>query len=135
MMLKVTNVNEKDSNVFETLPNNQQQNSWITRKSFGPKNPDFMPEVSEINETSRSNIFDNCQLKIAEPENINTLPSTYLQNTKLTNANFSLDDNQITSTFKTQLSDTNHKCLLKLFITHNHPTSVPFVLIKKIEKI
>ena len=93
-----------------------------------------MPENSEINETSRSNIFDNCQLKIAEPENIITLPSTYLQNTKLTTASFSLDDNQITSTFKTKLSDTNHKCLLKLIITHNHPTSVPFIFIKNMKK-
>ena len=64
-----------------------------------------MPRFFETKEPSSSLLMDNCQFKLGEPENKITLPSTYLHITKVSTAILALDNNQTTSSFTTQLSD------------------------------
>ena len=72
-----------------------------------------MPQISEIKQPSSSLLIDNCQFKLTEPANSITLFSTYLHNTKVLTANTSLDNNQITSSFMTQLSATTPQTFVK----------------------
>ena len=60
------------------------------------KNQKPVPQFSEINATSISFLFDQSEYKRIEPESINTLPLTLLNNTKLSIAISSLDNDHIT---------------------------------------
>ena len=64
-----------------------------------------MPRISETFEPSGSKLIDNCQIKLTEPENNLSLPSTYLHNTKVSTAKSSLHKNHKASSFVTQLPD------------------------------
>ena len=64
-----------------------------------------MPQISEIIETSSSFLNGQSQFEVSEHENIFTHPSNSFHNTKVSTANFSLDNNHITSSFMTQLID------------------------------
>ena len=72
-----------------------------------------MPKSSEINEPPSSKIIDKSHFKGTEPENINTIPSTYLLNLKVANENCCPDNNQITPYFMTQLSANNLQICVK----------------------
>ena len=76
-----------------------------------------MPQVSDINEPSSSLLIYKFQFK-SEPRTIITLPSTYLQNTKVPFAKSSLDNRHVTSSFMTQLSDPTPQTFYK---TTFHP--------------
>ena len=67
--------------------------------------------------------------KKTEPQNNIPLPSTYLRNTNVSNANSSLDISHTTSSFMTQLSDPTTKTLSQLISTHNHPSFVSYIFI------
>ena len=69
------------------------------------KNSNFMPHISELNEQSSSILIDKGQFILMEQQKIVTLPSTYLQNIKMLSANCSLDKNQKTLSYLTQLPD------------------------------
>ena len=64
-----------------------------------------MPQFSEIIEPSRSLLTDNCRLKVTGVENKTTLLPSCLHSTKVSTVLPSLDNNLITSSFMTQLSD------------------------------
>ena len=77
-----------------------------------------MPQLSQIIELSSPISIDKIQFKITETENIITLPSTQLYITKMSTANVSLDNNHITSTLMTQLSDATPQTIIKTTV---HP--------------
>ena len=59
-------------------PEYSSKNScWNIRETSVTKNPEFMPEFSEIFEPSHSSLIDKSQFKRLEPENIVKLPSTF----------------------------------------------------------
>ena len=61
--------------------------------------------LSEKVEPPHSLLIAKGQYMLTEPEKTITLLSMYLQNTKASTANTSLDNNRTTSPFMTQLSD------------------------------
>ena len=69
------------------------------------KYPEFMPPNFEIIDPSSTLLFDKSQYKITEPQNIITLPSTCLHNTKLSTANTCLDNKHIRLSFMNHFSD------------------------------
>ena len=79
---------------------------WKLQKNALSKNLEFTPQISENIELSRLLLIDKCQFKKTEPENFITIPSTYLQNTKVSIASSSMNKNLKTSSFMNQLSDT-----------------------------
>ena len=55
---------------------------WRNQKNFLIRNPEFVLQISETTEPSRSLLIDKSQFKKVESENFTTSPSTYLHNTK-----------------------------------------------------
>ena len=78
--------------------------TWKVLKSSASKKPNFMPQNLETNEPSSSLFCDKCHFYLIEPVKNITLPCTYLPVTKASSAKSSLDNNQTTSSFMTQLS-------------------------------
>ena len=89
-----------------------------------------MPQIYELCEPSNSLLIDKCQFNLTEPENLITLPSIYLYNTIVPTAISSLDNDQITSSITTQLSNDTPQKLLELLLTHNYLTSVTYMFSK-----
>ena len=71
----------------------------------GDISPEIMPQIHEIIEVSILLMNDKCQFSSTEPESFITLSSNYLQNTKLSSPNSSLDKNQRTALFMTHFKD------------------------------
>ena len=87
------------------------------------KNAKIMPQASEITESSTSLLNGGCHFRLFEPEHNNIPASTPMQNTKMSTAKSSLDNNQRTSLFMTYFSDNiPQKNLVKLLNSHYHPT-------------
>ena len=82
-----------------------KNSSWNVQMSSVRTNRDFKSRISPSDEPSSSFLFDKSQFRLTEPENIITLPSTYLHNTEVSTAYSSLNINQITSSFVKQLFD------------------------------
>ena len=85
------------------------------------KYPEFMPPKFEIIDPSSTLLLDKSQYKVTEPQNIITLPSTCLHNTKLSTAKplwtISILDYLLCTISLIPLL----KRLLKLLSTHNLP--------------
>ena len=99
-------------------------------KTYSQKQPEFKPQICEIIEPSSSLLLEKCQIQLTEAEIIITLPSTFLRNTEVSIAKFSLDKTQITSPFLTQISDTNLQTLVKTTY-HPHPPSLSIILVRQ----
>ena len=102
-----------------TLVNILQKNSsWKNHKKSPTENPEFILQVSEINEPLISFLIDKSQSNITESKNIITLPLILLHNTKVSTGNSSLDNNNIMSSFMTQHYDPTPQSFIK---TTFHP--------------
>ena len=80
-----------------------------------------MLQNSLINQPLSSLILFKNQYKETEPENIFTLSSTYLHNTKVSTAKSTLDNNHITSSFMTKLSDPTPNIIIKITFRQKRP--------------
>ena len=74
-----------------------------------------MPKTSDTFELSSILKTEKCQFKTTEREKFVSLLTTYLFNTKLSNANSIGDKNQIASSFTTQLSDKTPQFFVESF--------------------
>ena len=104
---------KKFQRLDDLLENFSKSDSFKMQKNSVTKNPDFLPEKFEISEPLSSILIDKSHFKITETENINTLPSTHLHNTKVSISNASLDNNQITSSSMIQLFDPTSQTFVK----------------------
>ena len=77
-----------------------------------------MAQFSEIFEKSSSFSVDKNQFKFTESENSITIPSVFMQDTKVSTAISSLVNNNTTPSFLTQLSDPTAQTYFK---TTFHP--------------
>ena len=57
--------------------------NWRVQKDSLNGNPELTPKISKFFKPPSSLLFGKCHFLLTRPENIVTLPSTYLQNTKV----------------------------------------------------
>ena len=124
---------KRQREIFQRLEDtpvySSQSNSWKTHKKFVVENPDFKPQISEVIQPSSA-----CQFQVTELDNIITLPSTYLQNTKVSTASASQDNTHTTSSFLVNTLIPFLRHLIKLRFAHEHPTPIAYIFIEKIKK-
>ena len=81
VVLNDAEVDKRERKTLQRLdepPEYSSKNScWNIRETSVTKNPEFMPEFSEIIEPSHSFLIDKSQFNVLEPENIVNLPSTF----------------------------------------------------------
>ena len=114
MTLNLTNLNEKHFNVSINLLNILQK--IVAGETAVTKNPEFMPQNTEVSESSISFSSDKFNLKHLNLRTLLLFLLFILHITKESTAKFSLDKNQTTSSCKTQLSDRTPKIFVESFL-------------------
>ena len=123
MMLNLTSVDVKYFNILMRLLNLFLKKLPEKFKKSVDINPEIMLELSEIEEPSNAICIIKNQIKRTEPESTITVPSTYLNNKKVSTANFSADIKGVTLSITTQLSDSLPKTFIKA-TSHPQPPSL-----------